>query len=77
MTEHKIRNARDTWLPGGDQLVEHHRLIPVAEDAPVQVPATEIGSGFSWGKAGPNAHIRRNGAELVFGVGQKAPWVFE
>jgi cell wall assembly regulator SMI1 len=31
----------------------------------------KVGSGFSWGKAGPNADIRRNGAELVFGIEQK------
>jgi hypothetical protein len=35
--------------------------------------AKEIGSGFSWGRAGPNAEVRRNGAELIFGVEQKAP----
>jgi hypothetical protein len=33
----------------------------------------KVGSGFSWGKAGPDAEIRRNGAELVFGVEQRSP----
>jgi cell wall assembly regulator SMI1 len=33
----------------------------------------EIGSGFSWGLAGPNTEVRRDGAELLFGVEQKAP----
>ena len=33
----------------------------------------KVGSGFSWGKAGPRADIRRNGAELIFGVELKAP----
>jgi len=33
----------------------------------------EVGRGFSWGKAGPNTDIRRNGSELLFGVEQKAP----
>jgi hypothetical protein len=36
----------------------------------------EVGSGFSWGKAGPRADTRRNGAELIFGVEQKAPGFF-
>jgi cell wall assembly regulator SMI1 len=33
----------------------------------------KIGSGFSWGKAGPDAAVRRNGSELLFGVQQKTP----
>lgn len=33
----------------------------------------KVGSGFSWGKGGANADLRRNGSELVFGVEQKAP----
>jgi hypothetical protein len=33
----------------------------------------EIGSGFSWGKAGPNADVRRCGTELLFAVEQKRP----
>lgn len=33
----------------------------------------KVGSGFSWGKAGPQGDLRRHGAELIFGVEKKAP----
>jgi len=36
----------------------------------------KVGSGFSWGKAGPNAEIRRIGTELLFGVEAKPPGYF-
>lgn len=37
----------------------------------------EIGSGFSWGRARPNADVRRCGANLVFAVEQKGLGFFE
>jgi cell wall assembly regulator SMI1 len=33
--------------------------------------ALEIGSGFAWGRNGPNAAIKRYGSELIFGVEAK------
>lgn len=33
----------------------------------------KVGSGFSWGLAGPNTIIQRCGADLLFGVEQKPP----
>ena len=39
----------------------------------VDLRSMKVGSGFSWEKTGPDADIRRNGTELVFGVEQKAP----
>ncbi len=30
-----------------------------------------VGIGFSWGRAGPSTDIRRNGADLLFGIEQK------
>lgn len=33
----------------------------------------EIGSGFSWGLAGPNAEVRRHNEDLLFAVEQKTP----
>jgi len=36
----------------------------------------ETGRGFSWGKAGPDADIRRSGADLLFGVEPKGPGFF-
>jgi cell wall assembly regulator SMI1 len=39
----------------------------------VDLRSKEIGSGFSWGLAGPNTEVRRSGAELLFGVEPKAP----
>lgn len=33
----------------------------------------EIGSGFSWGKAGPDTEIRRCGSELLFAFEEKRP----
>jgi hypothetical protein len=47
------------------QLPENFRLADLR--------SREVGSGFSWGLAGPNAEVRRDGAELLFGVEQKAP----
>jgi hypothetical protein len=35
----------------------------------------EIGSGFSWGKAGPESNTWRNGSDLIFGVEGKAPGI--
>jgi hypothetical protein len=48
-----------------EQLPENFRVADLR--------SMQIGSGFSWGKAGPNAGIRRNGTELIFGIEQKAP----
>lgn len=36
----------------------------------------KVGAGFSWGKAGPNADIRRSGTDLLFGVESKEPGLF-
>lgn len=82
-----VRNAATTRIWKDDPwLVSVHdaRLMPDAVVSKFAEPLPEnfcvadlrsmkVGSGFSWGKAGPNAAIRRNGAELVFGVEQKAP----
>lgn len=35
--------------------------------------STKVGSGFSWGKAGADAEIRRVGNELIFGVQSEVP----
>lgn len=37
--------------------------------------ALEIGSGFAWGRGGPNSAIKRYGSELVFGVETKKPFL--
>jgi hypothetical protein len=82
-----VRNAAttriwkdDPWLVS----VRDARLVPdtvvskFAEQLPenfcvADLRSKEVGRGFSWGKAGPNTDIRRNGAELLFGVEQKPP----
>lgn len=46
-----------------EQLPENFRVADLR--------AKKIGSGFSWGKAGPSAGLRRDGAELLFAVEQK------
>jgi len=69
----------DPWLVS----VQDARLAPdgtvskFAEQLPenfrvADLRSMKVGSGFSGGKAGANADIRRNGPELVFGVEQKA-----
>jgi hypothetical protein len=70
----------DPWLVSvrDAQLVPDAALSQFAEQLPqtfcvADLRSKEIGSGFSWGKAGPNTDIRRAGAELLFGVEQKAP----
>jgi len=64
-----VRDARTVQDPGvsnfAGQLPENFRLADLR--------SREVGSGFSWGLAGPNAEVRRDGAELLFGVEQKAP----
>jgi hypothetical protein len=63
------RAARDAVVSKfAEQLPDNYRVADLR--------SRKIGSGFSWGKAGPGADIRRSGAELVFGVEKKAPGIF-
>ena len=85
-----VRNAAttriwrdDPWLVSvQDARLAHDGAVSkFAEQLPdnyrvADLRSRKVGSGFSWGKAGPRADIRRNGAELVFGVEQKAPGFF-
>ena len=82
-----VRNAAttriwkdDPWLVSvQDARVGHDAVVSkFAEQLPdnyhvADLRSREVGSGFSWGKAGPRADIRRNDTELVFGVEQTAP----
>ena len=82
-----VRNAAttriwkdDPWLVSlrDARLVQDSAVSQFAEQLPenfrvADLRSMKVGSGFSWGKAGPNADIRRNGTDLVFGVEQKAP----
>lgn len=82
-----VRNAATTRIWRDDPWLVSVQDARAAQDAAVskfaeQLPdnyrvadlrSRKVGSGFSWGKAGPRADIRRNGAELVFGVEQKTP----
>ena len=43
----------------------------------VDLRRTEIGSGFSWGKAGPDADLRRCGTELLFAIQDRRPGFWE
>jgi SMI1 / KNR4 family (SUKH-1) len=64
-----VRDARTVQDPAvsnfAEQLPENFRLADLR--------SKEIGSGFSWGLAGPNTEVRRDGAELLFGVEERAP----
>jgi cell wall assembly regulator SMI1 len=64
-----VRDARNVQDPVvsnfAEQLPENFRLADLRPK--------EVGSGFSWGLAGPNAEVRRDRADLLFGVEQKAP----
>lgn len=82
-----VRNAATTRIWKDDPWLVPVRDARLAPDALVskfaeQLPENffiadlrlkEIGSGFSWGKAGADAGLRRDGAELLFGVEQKRP----
>jgi hypothetical protein len=60
------RQARDDVVSSfAEQLPENFRVADLR--------SLTVGSGFSWGKAGPATDIRRNGSALIFGVEQKAP----
>jgi cell wall assembly regulator SMI1 len=60
------RAAKDPLVSNfAEQLPENFRLADLR--------SKEVGSGFSWGLAGPNTELRRDGTELLFGVEQKAP----
>jgi hypothetical protein len=70
----------DPWLvPVQDaQKAQDAVISKFAEQLPdnfriADLRSAEIGSGFSWGKAGPTAGIRRNGTDLIFAVEQKSP----
>ena len=79
-----IRNAAttriwkyDPWLVSvrDAQSVPDVVVSKFAEQLPesfcvADLRSKEVGSGFSWGKAGANTDIRRNGADLLFGVEQ-------
>ena len=82
-----VRNAATTRIWKDDPWLVSVRDARLVQDAAVskfasQLPenfavadlrSKEVGRGFSWGKAGPSADIRRNGTELLFGVEQKTP----
>ena len=70
----------DPWLiPVQDARQAHDGVVSsFAEQLPesfcvADLRSLAVGSGFSWGKAGPAADVRRNGSELVFGIEQKTP----
>ncbi len=63
---HEARASKDPTVSNfATQLPENFRIADLR--------SREIGSGFSWGLSGPNPEVRRSGAELLFGVEQKAP----
>jgi len=82
-----VRKAALTRIWNEDPWLVSVRDARLAQDSVVskfaeQLPETfgvadlrsrKVGSGFSWGKAGPGADLRRYGAQLIFGVEQKAP----
>jgi len=82
-----VRNAATTRIWRDDPWLVSVQDARLAQDSAVsrfaaQLPenfcvadlrSVKVGSGFSWGKAGANADMRRNGSELVFGVEQKTP----
>jgi len=70
----------DPWLTSVDEArrAQDHAVSKFAGQLPdnfriADLRSTKVGSGFSWGKAGPDADIRRYGSELIFGVEQRAP----
>ncbi|HKV23082.1 MAG TPA: SMI1/KNR4 family protein [Candidatus Acidoferrum sp.] len=76
----KIIWRDDPWLvPVRDARVSQDSVVSqFAEHLPEGFGVADLrpagfGSGFSWGKAGPNAEVRRHGAELVFGIQQRVP----
>lgn len=63
---HEARSVQDPIVSRfANQLPENFRLADLRP--------REVGSGFSWGSAGPNTEVRRDGADLLFGVELKAP----
>jgi cell wall assembly regulator SMI1 len=70
----------DPWLVSVQdaRLVQDGAVSKFAEQLPdnfgvADLRSRKAGSGFSWGKAGPRADLRRNGPELIFGIEQKPP----
>jgi hypothetical protein len=69
----------DPWLTSvhDARILQDSHVSTFAKQLPddfliADLRSTEVGSGFSWGKAGPNAVVRRGGTDLLFGV-QKTP----
>lgn len=63
---HDARASRDPVVSSfAEQLPENFRVADLR--------SREIGSGFSWGLAGPSTEVRRARTELLFGVEEKAP----
>jgi cell wall assembly regulator SMI1 len=67
---------RDPWLKAPDSEKDPEILDFVKSLPPnfhiADLRSKETGSGFSWGRAGPDSEIRRNGNAFIFGVRQKA-----
>lgn len=71
---------RDPWLISAPDA--RTSRDPLVSNFAAQLPeafyvadlrSREVGSGFSWGTAGPNANVRRAGVDLLFAVEGKSP----
>jgi hypothetical protein len=65
--------TRDPWLKSLEDSEKDPEVLSFAKLLPpncqiADLRSRNIGSGFSWGRHGPNSEIRRNGALLMFGV---------
>jgi hypothetical protein len=66
MSAHDAKLSTDTVIRGfADQLSDE---FCVADLRP-----REVGSGFSWGRAGANTQLKRAGSDLIFGIERKSP----
>ena len=64
MSAHNAKLSADAVIRGfADQLSDE---FCVADLRP-----REVGSGFSWGKAGANTQLKRAGSDLIFGIERK------
>lgn len=62
-----LLDLRASRVSSDPVLAEFARQLPESFRV-ADLRGLEIGSGFAWGRNGPNSVIKRNGSELLFGV---------
>jgi hypothetical protein len=66
-----LMSAQDAKL-SGDKVIREFANQLSEKFCVADLRSRKVGSGFSWGKAGADAEVKRDGSDLVFGVERKA-----